>query len=294
MTGKSRVALLYFSGTGNTKIITHLLRDEFEENECDVNVFAIENVLSSPSRHALFDGIQKYEYVGMGYPIHALNAPRIFFDFIDVLPSVKSVHTFIFKCSADPFLTGGSTAMVRTRLQKKGYAVAYETLFIMPSNIFFRYQDSLIKQLYETAGEKARVMVREILDGIIRLQENHWISDILSRMFSMVERVGARYMGKDYTVSNDCTLCGLCIDNCPTENIYKKNDMIQFRNRCLFCLRCIYNCPQQAISPRLFKGLILKEGYDIDPIINDQTIKGNFINENTKGYYKRFKFYLKE
>jgi ferredoxin len=164
----------------------------------------------------------------------------------------------------------------------------------MPSNLFIRYHDCLIKQLYETACSKARAMVVEVLNGVRRLQENYWMWDVVSRTFSIVERMGARFMSRDYVVSSDCTLCGICIEGCPTGNIYQKSNTIQFRNRCLFCLRCIYRCPEHAISPRLFKFFILKEGYDIDPIINDKTIQGNFINENTEGYYKRFQSYVKE
>lgn len=257
-----------------------------------MDAFKIETILSSPSWDLNCKDIEKYEYLGMGYPIHALNAPRIFFDFVKILPSIPTMNTFIFKCSGDPFLKGGSTSMVRTRLERKGYSVSYERLFVMPANVFISYPESLVKQLHDAACKKAKLMVEEILNGTRRLQENDWFLDIISRAFSMLEGEGARYMGKDFRVSESCTLCGICIDNCPIGNIYRENTMIRFHTRCLLCLRCIYKCPENAISPRLFKFIVLKDGFNISPIINDGTIKGDFINENTKGFYKRFRSYL--
>ena len=294
MIDDSHIALFYFSGTGNTEIIARLLGDEFKMRGICADAFKIETILSSPSRDLFFDDIEKYEHLGMGYPIHALNAPRIFFDFIKILPSIPTKNTFIFKCSGDPFLKGGSTSMVQTRLERKGYSVSYERLFVMPANVFISYPESLVKQLYDAACKKAKTMVEEILNGTRRLQENDWFLDIVSRAFSMLEGKGARYMGKDFRVSESCTLCGICIDNCPTGNIYRENTMIRFHSRCLLCLRCIYKCPENAISPRLFKFIVLKEGFNISSIISNGTIKGNFINENTKGFYKRFRSYLND
>jgi formate hydrogenlyase subunit 6/NADH:ubiquinone oxidoreductase subunit I len=61
---------------------------------------------------------------------------------------------------------------------------------------------------------------------------------------------------------------------------------------CLACYRCVYRCPNRAISGRLYGFAIFKKGYDIRRIVDSEEIRGEFINENTKGYYRIFLRYL--
>lgn len=49
-----------------------------------------------------------------------------------------------------------------------------------------------------------------------------------------------------------------------------------------------------AITGRLYKFAILKEGYNIKPILKNDGIDKNYITKATKGYYKIFYKYLNE
>jgi len=117
-------------------------------------------------------GLLKYDRIGFGYPVHALNAPRLFFEFIVQLPEGKQKKTFLFKTAGDPFLSGGSTSMVQKQLQKKGFNVRYEQLFVMPANVIVRYKDQLITQLYNAAVRRTQAMVKDILSETTKLQRN--------------------------------------------------------------------------------------------------------------------------
>jgi len=282
------VGMFYFSGTGNTGIVATLLAEEFRKKGLHVNTTKIEDVL----KNTVQAEIEKYDIVGMGYPIHALNAPKIFFKFIKKLPA-ENKKTFIFKCSADPFMNGGTTSMVRTRLTQKGFHIFYEKLFVMPSNVLIQYNDELVKQLYDTAVCKAEKMAEDILSGKVNLQKNDIFSQIFTGLFSGLEWMGTPFFGKDLTVSDSCDLCEECVKNCPTGNIFKKGDKIKFGWKCVVCLRCVYNCPQKAIEPRLYKFFVLKE-YKIQKVINNPNIKGDYISKDTKGYYKHFYDYMTE
>lgn len=290
MTNEScTVGIYYFSGTGNTEIVARLLGEEFKKKGCTVDITRIEDVLNNTVRQEM----EKYALVGMGYPVHALNAPKIFFDFIEQLPFMQK-KVFTFRCSADPFMKGGTTTMVRKRLHKKGYTVFYERLFVMPSNVLVGYADELIKQLYNAAVNKTGTMCEEVLSGKEFLQENDLLSQIIVRMFSGMEQAGAPLFGKDLTVSDSCTLCNQCVKNCPTNNISRINDTITFGWNCILCMRCVYSCPENAISPRLFRFFVLREGFNVQEVINDPAIKGDFVTTETKGYFKRFCDYLKQ
>jgi ferredoxin len=72
-----------------------------------------------------------------------------------------------------------------------------------------------------------------------------------------------RIASKDLVVSKACTHCGLCVKNCPSQNIFEKNNRIKFGMSCNTCMRCVYQCPQKAISYRLFKFFMVPGGYNI-------------------------------
>jgi ferredoxin/flavodoxin len=283
-----RIGIFYFSGTGNTKTVTYLLSEQLKNKGCHVDIYAIDEVLKTKNNPS----VQSYDIVGFGYPTHAFNAPRIFFEYINTLPAGDQKKTFVFKSAGDPFMNGGSTALVRNALQTKGYDVFYERLFVMPANVLIRYRNPIIKQLYRTAARHAQTMATDLLTGTKRLQNNTIISTALTAGFSGMESIGARFFGKHLTVTHSCNHCGICIRNCPTRNITEHEGRILFDSQCVLCLRCVYSCPVQAIVPRYLKFLIVRPWFDVEKIGTDPRVQETFITQRTKGFFRHFYKYL--
>ena len=42
-----------------------------------------------------------------------------------------------------------------------------------------------------------------------------------------------------------------------------KNSKPKFGFECMWCLKCIYDCPRKALSPRILKFVVLKNGFNI-------------------------------
>lgn len=282
------VGIFFFSGTGNTEIVANLLTRELEHQGCQVETFAIDQALIQQAPRDLGD----YDLLGLGYPIHAFNAPRIFFDFIKRLPTVQGQRTFVFRDSGDPLWHGGATSMVRGRLRRKGYDVFREDLFVMPANIFIGYDDRLVKQLYDKAVSKARVTVSEILASQSRLARNSVFLRAISWAFSRSESLGARFFGRNLRASAACTLCEKCVRDCPMGNISIVDGQVRFGWNCTLCMRCIYRCPIDAISPRVAKFAVIEGGYDIHRVIADTDVKGDFVSPTTQGYFASFREYF--
>jgi len=52
-----------------------------------------------------------------------------------------------------------------------------------------------------------------------------------------------------YVISEDCTACGTCIDECPTESI-SEGDIYKINpDTCTDCGACADVCPVEAIHP---------------------------------------------
>lgn len=45
-----------------------------------------------------------------------------------------------------------------------------------------------------------------------------------------------------------CTICGVCVESCPTGAITIDNEVIMDVDLCIFCCACIKTCPEQAVS----------------------------------------------
>ncbi|NNJ28752.1 4Fe-4S binding protein [Lacrimispora defluvii] len=60
-----------------------------------------------------------------------------------------------------------------------------------------------------------------------------------------------------------CTSCGLCVRQCPAENISIEKGKVKFHTSCSACLRCVYSCPNHAINYRLLHFVIIPGGYDV-------------------------------
>jgi ferredoxin len=52
-----------------------------------------------------------------------------------------------------------------------------------------------------------------------------------------------------YVISDECTACGACIDECPTEAISEGDIYVIDAELCTDCGACADVCPVEAISP---------------------------------------------
>lgn len=288
---RGRVGLCYFSGTGNTEIVAELLQAAFERHEVRADLFKIEDVLCG---RACLDP-ECYDFVGVGHPVYALGAPRIVHEFVDMLPPAKDKCAFVFKSAAD-FIAinhAASKTLIR-RLEAKGYRVFYDRIFCMASNWLVGYDDRLTKQLYEAAIAKTEHMCQDILAERERTLPVHSLLGVLAQVVHMGQDWAARLFGKELHVSDACVGCDRCIQLCPTGNICREGGRIRFGWDCIWCMRCIYACPQKAISPRFSKLFVLKRGYDIRATVANPSVQGEFVTENTRGYYGRFLRYIED
>jgi len=69
-------------------------------------------------------------------------------------------------------------------LKKKGYDIIYEDFVVMAANVFMRYKDSLVKQLYETAKTRSKKIVDNIFSGKKKWEQPNPLLTITSWLFS--------------------------------------------------------------------------------------------------------------
>lgn len=297
-----RVALYYFSGTGNTKKIVDKYQEEFQKNGWEVDTFKIEEYEIRNKNEYDTNRYDRHVYdkIGIAYPIHAFNAPSIVLDFARQLHTVEHKSMFILKTSGEPLTINHiSSIQLIHILKKKGYQVENEYHYVMPYNIIFKHSNAMAYNMWSTAERIIPIDCKEIIQGKKVKLKKVFLGKGLAWIFR-IEHFGARFNGKYYRVqnkrlSNTCIHCNQCINQCPVHNIAYENNQFIFGNRCLLCMRCVMHCPVDAISIGLLNKWKVNGQYDFEDKENHTQPKHkNWCKKSYQNYFKRCEDKIKE
>lgn len=277
--------IYYFSGTGNTELVANMFREEFPKHEYNIDMIKIEDVL----KNNLTIDINEYDLIGIGSQVIGYGAPSIVYKFIQRLPEAKDKKIFIFRTAggAAPINYNVSKSIIR-RLRKKGYDVFYERIFSIGSNWVIKFNDNVVKELYEATRKKVSIMCDEVMRCEKRILKTSLGLKILMEFVAFISRPCFNLLGKDLAVNKSCVNCGLCIKNCPVQNIYEKNSKIKFKLNCNCCMRCIYSCPKNAISFRLVKFFAVSGGYNIKKTLEKPCVSNGEKNKDIPSFFHNY------
>lgn len=249
-----KVLMFYFSGTGNTEKIANEYRTTFEAvgHEATLRALPLENAAAQTA------DINEFDIIGIGYPIHSFNAPKIILDLCKLFPkrakSESRKRAFVFKTSGEPVrMSDVSSLKMRAMLKRRGYDVRNEYQYVMPYNIIFRHTDAAAYKMWQTAQKLVPIDASEIISGTSSLPRRMFMGGFLAWVLR-IEHGGAKINGKFYKTNKNCVGCGYCVRACPVGNIrVNKTGKIKFGGKCMMCMRCSMGCPKNAIEIGLFK-----------------------------------------
>ncbi len=240
------IAMIYFSGTGNSKYIVDYLGNKLKENNHNVKIYNIEQNPIIPIDTDL---------LVIGGPIYAGNVPEKLIRWVLRNVPESSANSIVYSTSAGLINAHGVDSLAK-KLSKKGYNILAKETYLMPRNFYFgKYpkntKDEVDKMLEDVNKQLDELVDKICLDTLSSKEfENKGVlgKDLLAETFSVM----SRFMGKSFSVDDNCIKCGICVKNCPENNIdFGKDKNIKFSNKCMLCCRCIHNCPKNAIN---YKG----------------------------------------
>lgn len=242
-----KIKIIHFSGTGNTKYIATYLGNKLKANNHNVSISSIEE---NPT-------IEKdIDLLVIGGPIYAGNVPEKLIRWILRNVPESNANCIVYSTSAGLLNANGVNSLAK-KLSKKGYNILAKETYLMPRNFYFgRYPKNTKKEVNEilkNVNKQLDELSSKIHLDILKPKEfeNKGVigKDLLAETFSVM----ARFIGKNFSVDDNCVKCGICIKNCPQNNIsFDKNKNIRFSNKCMMCTRCIHICPKNAIN---YKGV---------------------------------------
>lgn len=249
------VQISYFSGTQGTALAAQKISDCFNAHGVETLVSKLKD--TKP--------IQPLKFLMVLYPVYDFSAPKPVEEWIKQLQAVQQIPTAIISVSGGGEISPNTACRVSTikGLEQKGYDVCYESMIVMPSNVFIHYHDIVSALLIKKLPVKAEEIVSDILAGK-RISKKPLKIDYFFAMLGSIGRNYGKSFSKHLSVKDTCIGCSWCQNHCPRSNISMHNGKPSFGKECVICLRCVYGCPKKAISVSGFcKALILKDGYDM-------------------------------
>ncbi len=248
----TNVDIYYFSGTGNTMLVTMKMADVFKERRCHVNIERMEYSSGSD--------VDIEHTIGLGFPVAILSTYNLVWDFINSLPDVDGTEIFMVDTLGG--YSGGLVGTLRSVLEKKGYKTIGACEIIMPNNIFYIQDEKTNMKKVKKGLEVAEKYANALMDG-----KSHWgrvpvFSDIMNLISIAAFRLTEADLHQKYfkfrTKKSRCNQCGICADICPVGNIIMEDYPVA-GNKCEYCMRCVSMCPRRAIkSIFTYKGKTYK------------------------------------
>lgn len=276
------VLLVYFTGTYNTRFLVSKVEERFILQGAKVDKIEIE-------KDTKVEDVTSYDYIGFSYPIYGFNAPSPFIKYIKKLKFKKNQRYFIFKNSGETMALNNASSRKIFRLMKKNKGIFLgEYHFVMPYNIHFPFEEAFIKQIIKEDKKLLDIMFYNLNKNIIKKVKSNIIFSIAA-FFVSIQSIGGNINSFFYKIDKKkCSKCGLCVKNCPSHNIELRNNKIKFHHTCYMCMRCSFYCPQKAIKIGFLQKWLVHKYYNIEDLWQDDELSENYINDNSKGFYKCF------
>ena len=253
------VAILYFSGTGNTWWAAHEIAKHLLSKGNTAIVASIES-----DKFEIKNLLEKSDVVLFGNPVQGSDAPPLYKNYLKQLPNITELSNkeeLICGTFVTQLLFSGDGARFQHKfLKENGYTPKWAVHFKMPSNTLLRTKGQAKHGIQkEKRLEKTTRKIDKFVNKLISDKKwiqgkvlGHWMGYLLQRAYFKKEFLKMR---KLLRIEKDrCTICGLCVDLCPTKNIIIGEKSVLLKrgeeNNCTLCLRCLHVCPQKAFKLR--------------------------------------------
>ena len=279
-----KVAIFYFSGTGNTEKVVRKWKESSESFGVSIDLVKIEKDDFD------FSKINEYDKIGFAYPIHAFNAPENVWKYAKKFPKIEnSKKVFVIMVSGEYMTINHSSSKKLLRiLKRRNYVLESDYHYIMPYNMIFRHTEARATRMYETMNKLVPIDAKEYLvDNKPHLIKKHhfvgWFIFILR-----IEQWFSGVNGRLFKVNKKkCIKCMKCVNNCPVKNIEYVNGKFKFHGNCLLCTRCSFNCPTDAFSIGILNSWRVNKPYSFKPVDYQEVDKHKrYCKKSYERYYK--------
>lgn len=244
--------IYYFSGTGNSRYVAHMLGKEL-----GVRVRHITDPMLPDVNEERESGISSEQNsVGLVFPVYSWGVPPLVLDFIDRLSALDALHNAgmslwaVMTCGDE---TAMAPEMLCKRASRRGLRILGIWSVIMPNNYVFLPGFNVDPKPVEIMKlHAAPNRIRHIAELVKRKE---WTFDVTRGswprlktrlIYPLFKRLGI--FPRKWKSDSACIGCGRCEAVCPMGNILLKSGHPVWGDNCVSCVACYHICPVRAID----------------------------------------------
>ncbi|HHX54399.1 MAG TPA: 4Fe-4S binding protein [Clostridiales bacterium] len=236
--------ILYFSGTGNTKLIAENLAILMKER-----IHNIER--GAPPK------VSEQEKLILAAPLYFWILPSLVLSYLEQYRDLprKELHA-VMTCGG---ALGAGASLIKRQLQRIGFKTVFIQSLVMTTNYIPLHR----VQSPDIAAQSVRAALDRLPEVAenIRQKRGAESSPFLAAGLPIAEGIyNSARRTKHFYATSRCIGCGLCEKNCPLGAIQLKNGSPEWiKPQCTLCLRCLHRCPTGAVE--YGKSTVGKERY---------------------------------
>jgi Pyruvate/2-oxoacid:ferredoxin oxidoreductase delta subunit len=270
--------LIYYSGTGNSKRVSEWITDEAQRQGMKTHISSFENF--DPAQVAGFSG---RTLVGFFSATHGFNMPHSMLAFLMHFRQFRGADVFVGNTRAGmkagklflPGLSGIALFFPALILLLKGYRIRALYPVDLPSN-WISLHPGLRTRVVESMCSHYETLSRSFAVKVLHRESVFMKSLVMLPLDLLVMPVALAYyligrfiLAKTFVAGSACTLCGKCVEQCPTRSVVMRSNRPYWKFGCESCMRCMNNCPERAIETAhsLLILILLLLSWAVNPLI---------------------------
>ena len=272
--------MIYFSQGGTTEKVAKSIANGLLSSDCQADLCNI--------RDSELPALEGYDLIGIGTPVYYFRPTFNIIDALKNLPQLKGIAFFTFVLFGT--YRFDTDAYINSILTSKG-AYHVGSFYCYGADYFLGYlrrgalfspNHPTVKELNQAEAFGNVVMANFKNNNAVEPDKKQKPSAIYRfERFTTNQWLTKNILSKGFKVNrNKCNTCGVCMKECPTNNITEDNDGYPvWGNKCIICFYCDLKCPEEAIrsagSWLIFKPFIMYNVYKAlkDPVIDNVPIK---------------------
>jgi len=184
--------------------------------------------------------------VGFVFPVYFLGLPLQVKEFIAKLKVPQDFSGYFFCIGTFGLIPGNASRQVNALLRQQGQEIQYAAYIKMADNAIAFYGSKPNLDKLSISYQRHMAHIIPAIDSLHIQQTGGELGLVKAYYNAQIPKMQSRDAG--FSISENCTACGMCGDICPAGNIRITNGTPVFRHQCEQCMACIQLCPQKAID----------------------------------------------